>query len=299
MTMLLLGAGIGAGLWLVLVGLLPPRPSLADALTAALRPPPPAPAPPLVAADQAGWVSRAGRPAVGVLSALGLPRASVRRDLAILGRPPEQHLAEQAVFAVCGLITPTVLALILDVAGLQVPLPVPFWSGIALAVVGFFTPDLGIRADAQARRAEFRHTLSAFLDLVVIALAGGAGVEAALDDAADVGTGWAADQIRRTLAAARLARVPPWQLLARLGEELDVPELAELAASISLAGTEGAKVRTSLAAKAGALRAHQLTDAEAGAHAATERMSLPVVILLAGFLAFIAFPAVAHVMSTL
>ena len=54
-----------------------------------------------------------------------------------------------------------------------------------------------------------------------------------------------------------------------------------LAASVSLAGTEGAKVRQSLAAKAAALRTHQLTDAEGSAQAATERMSLPVVLLMA------------------
>lgn len=295
-TMLLLGAGIGAGLWLILIGLLPPRPSLADALATALAAPPPAP---LVTGDDGGWVARTGRPAVGFLAGLGLPRARVRRDLAVLGRSPEQHLAEQAVFAVCGLVTPAAMALILGWAGLHVPVLVPFWCGLALAVVAFFTPDLGVRADANARRAEFRHALSAFLDLVVIALAGGAGVEAALDDAADIGTGWAADQIRRALAAARVARVPPWQILARLGDELDVPELAELAASVSLAGTEGAKVRTSLAAKAAALRAHQLTDAEGDAQAATERMSMPVVLLLGGFLAFIGFPAFAHVMTNL
>jgi hypothetical protein len=72
-----------------------------------------------------------------------------------------------------------------------------------------------------------------------------------------------------------------------------------LAASVSLAGTEGAKVRTSLAAKAGALRTHQITDAEGDATAATERMSLPVMLLFLGFLAFIAYPALTKVLSGL
>jgi tight adherence protein C len=70
-----------------------------------------------------------------------------------------------------------------------------------------------------------------------------------------------------------------------------------LAASVSLAGTEGAKVRTSLAAKAGALRTHQITDAEGNATA--ERMSLPVMLLFLGFLAFIAYPALTQVLSGL
>ena len=44
------------------------------------------------------------------------------------------------------------------------------------------------------------------------------------------------------------SRTTPWDNLRQLGEELDLPELAELASSIALAGTEGATVRASLAA---------------------------------------------------
>ena len=55
--------------------------------------------------------------------------------------------------------------------------------------------------DAARRRADFRHALSAFLDLVVISLAAGAGVDGALDDASGIGHGWAFTQLRRALAA--------------------------------------------------------------------------------------------------
>ena len=47
---------------------------------------------------------------------------------------------------------------------------------------------------------------------------------------------------------------PPWPGLDRLGTELGVPELNELAASVTLAGDEGARVRASIAAKARAMR---------------------------------------------
>ena len=76
-------------------------------------------------------------------------------------------------------------------------------------------------------------------------------------------------------------------------------QLSELAASVSLAGTEGARVRASLAAKAAALRTRELTDAEGDAQAATERMSLPVVMLFIGFLVFIGYPALASVLAGL
>ena len=59
-------------------------------------------------------------------------------------------------------------------------------------------------------------------------------------------------------------------------------ELSELAASMSLAGTEGARVRESLGVKATSLRDHALAEAEAEAQATTEKMALPVVLLFLG-----------------
>jgi hypothetical protein len=128
-------------------------------------------------------------------------------------------------------------------------------------------------------------------------LAGGAGVEGALAEAAAVGQGWAFGQLRQALEEARLTRVAPWGPLGRLGEDLGVEDLCELAASVGLAGSEGARVRATLSAKAGSIRAHSLADAQAAAEAMSERMSLPVVVLFAGFLLFVGYPALAHVLT--
>ena len=84
---------------------------------------------------------------------------------------------------------------------------------------------------------------------------------------------------------------------AELAERLGVNELAELAASVSLAGSHGARIRASLAAKADTLRGHQIAETEASAEAATERMTVPVAVLLFGFLVFIAYPAIAQITS--
>lgn len=295
---LLLGAGAGLGLWLIVVGLFPPKPTLSESLAAALNPPPPA-RPVILTRRAQGWAATAGRPGVRFLAGFGLPRAGIRRDLAVLGRSSEQHLGEQVTAAVLGLISPVLLAALTAMAGVNTGLVAPLWVALGLAAAGFFLPDLAIKSEAAQRRADFRYALSAFLDLVVIALAGGAGIDGALDDSANTGNGWAFDQIRRALASARVTRTPPWQALARLGAELDVPQLEELAASVSLAGSEGAKIRASLAAKAAALRTQQLSDAESAAQSDTERMSVPVVLLFAGFLLFLAYPAVMTVMTTL
>lgn len=295
-TYIALGAGLGIGLWALAVYLFPPRLPLGAVLARATMPPHPTP---ILATADTGWATRLGRPAVGPLRALGLPGPRLARDLAVIGRAAPTHLAEKATLAVAGLLLPTLLTAVLTVAGLGPGYEFPIIAGLVLAAVGFVIPDLQARSEAAKLRGGFRHALSAYLDLVWIALAGGAGVDTALGDSVTIGRGWAFDQIRRALDTAHLTRTTPWATLGRLGEELDVTELAELAASVSLAGTEGAKVRTSLAAKATALRTRQITEAEGDAQAATERMSLPVMLLFLGFLAFIAYPALTQVLNGL
>jgi len=290
---LLAGTGFGLGLLAIAAGLAPRRASLAEALDFLTRQRPA----PVVTLDAGGWAAQLGRPAAALLAGLGLPGKTLRADLAILGRPPERLLAEQATAAVAGLLLIPAMTGLLAAGGVSTGWQLPAGGAVVLAVAGFAAPALAVRQEAAARRAATRHALAAFLDLVVIATAGGAGVEAALTYAAATGQGPAFAQIRQALETARLTRQPPWQTLGQLGAELGVTELTELAASITLAGTEGAKVRASLAAKSAAMRARQLAEAEAGAQAATERMSLPLVVLFAGFLALIGYPAIVHVIN--
>jgi tight adherence protein C len=289
---LLTGALFGLGLLAIVAGLAPRKPPLAEALAAVTR----EPVRPLVSPDEGGWAARLGRPAAALLSGVGLPTAAVRRDLAVLGRPVERQLAEQVTAALIGLLLIPAMAALLVVGGLRMPWQLPAIGALALGTAGFTVPVLAVRQEAASRRADARHALSALLDLVVVSLAGGAGVEAALTYAGATGRGWAFGQIRGALEAARLTRRPPWETLGQLGTELGLPELGELAASITLAGTEGARVKSSLAAKAAALRTRQLADAEGAAQAATERMSLPLVLLFAGFILLIGYPAIVHVL---
>jgi tight adherence protein C len=236
---------------------------------------------------------------VPILARCGLPTARTRRDLATLDTPVGVHLAQQATATVVGVLLPPAAAGVLAVAGLHPGLGVPAGGALLLAAGGFALPALSARAEAARRRASFRHGLGSFLNLVEVSLAGGAGVDQALDDAASIGRGPTNSDLRHALDQARLARLPPWDTLAALGQRVGVEQLEQLAATVGLAGTEGAKVRASLRSRAQALRARQITDAEADASAATERMSLPVVALFAGFLLFIGYPAVAAVLTGL
>ena len=296
MTSLLgLGAGVGVGLWALAVWAWPPRLDLPTLLTR-LNPAPPPRATTEVALR---WPLRIARPLTRVLAACGLPRPGHVADLAVLQRPVTVHLAYQATAALAGAAAPALAVALLTGLGVRVGWLLPAWAIVLGAAAGLVIPDRMARASAARRRRELRHALSAYLDLLVVSLAGGAGIDGAMTNAVSVGRGWAFDQLRHALATARLTNTTSWTALARLGDDLAIPELTELATAASLAGNEGAKVRGSLTASAATWRVHQLTEAEAEANAATERMSLPVVLLFAGFLLFIGYPAVAAVLGGL
>lgn len=291
---LLLGAGVGAGVLLVVRALRPRHERLADALTR-LDP------------VLARTVPRADRPATAMLDRLGaralplvgsMPERARPEDLRITGRTPARHTAERIVATAAGFAVPVLLSLLVTAAGgAIVPPGIAISAGACFGAAGWFVPDLALRDQARHRREAFRHALSSFLDLVNVVLAGGAGVETALEAAADAGDGWAFSELRAALARARLTRSSPWDAFADLGRELGVDELVELAASVRLAGEQGARIKASLAAKAASLRGHQLAHVEAQAQAASERMALPTVFLFTGFLVFIGYPAVAQILG--
>lgn len=234
-----------------------------------------------------------------LLRALGLRLDSLEPDLRLVGRRLEHHLGQKVLLALFGLALPTLVFLGWTMVGLNVSITMPVAGSLVLGVAFFFAPDFTVRREAQDRRDAFKHSLGSFLDLVVISLAGGAGVESALRDSAAIGQGWAYVQLRNALEVTALTGETPWAALARLGDELGIPELGELSASVSLAGTEGARIRESLAVKASSLRDHAMSDAEAEAQASTERMALPVVLLFLGFLILIGFPALDAVLTGL
>jgi Flp pilus assembly protein TadB len=233
------------------------------------------------------------------MRSLGLRLDSLEADLRLVGRSVEEHMAQKVLLALFGLALPVMLGLVWTVAGVGLSFAIPAGGALGLALFFFFVPDLTLRSEASERRKEFKRALGSFLDLVVISLAGGAGVESALRDAAGVGRGWAYAQLHNALDVTALTGETPWAALARLGEEVGVEELVELSASVSLAGTEGARVRDSLAVKASSLRDHALAEAETEAQATTEKMAVPVVLLFFGFLVLVGYPALSMIVTGL
>lgn len=294
---LAVGLLVGTGIVLLVTGLAPSPAPLVAELEALHR------RPPIVRrGGTSGPLTRRARLVGEPLAATragGLLAARLENDLRITQTSLAAHLAERAVLALCGLLWAPVTAAMLHLSGADIGFTFPLWVSLVLAPAGALYPSVVLRGRAADRRRSFRHALSAFLDIVSISLAGGRGVDSALRDGANAGKGWAFDALRSALLEAQLLGETPWSGLARLGVELGVPEMGELAASAALAGSEGARVRGSLAAKARSLRLRGLTEVESSAHSASELMSVPVVLLMFGFVVFLGYPAIFRVLQGL
>lgn len=285
MSALVLACGLLAGLGIVLAGtgVVPRRPSLTQNLDALRRAP----------AQPAQPTTTRTRLLAAPWHAVGLPRDRIRHDLAVLDRPVANHLADQSIAVLAGLLLPPLALAVLQASGTGMGAGMPLWASLAGAVGGWWLAESTVHTEAQRRRHELRYALSAVLDLVVIALAGGAGLEQSLHDACADTHGWAATRLHQAVTTAQLLRIPPWQALAQLGEQTGVIELQELAATMSLAGSEGARIHSSLTIRAATLRSHQGAALEAQANSATERMSMPVMLLATAYMIFLLYPAVA------
>lgn len=291
LAVMVAGAGMGFGAVLGIRALFPRSVPLSRALADLERPR--RSLAELESASTSSVAHRIGHSVVRVLESTGLvDLGGLQRRLRALGKPIEVHAFEKLLGGIAGLLIPILFSLVLAAAGVSVSPAVTAVLAIGLALAGFLYPDLGLSDQIQRRRRDFLHSLSAYLDLVTIILAGGGGLETALQTSADLGDGWAFSEIRAALRRARLTNRTPWDVFDDLGDELGVDELRELAAAAHLAGDHGARIRASLAAKADSMRANQTAAIEAQAEAATEKMLLPVVTLVVGMILFIGFGVV-------
>jgi Flp pilus assembly protein TadB len=279
------GAIFGLGVWLIVAGLARrPRP-LAELAADIARP-----NTRQTALQTAGtWEQFAAR----LVGARFGPQTKAA-DLAVAERTPASHAVDclQSAVLLAGLGVGIGMAA--SLAGVAVPGLIVVAAVVGGAPVGWWLAAQSLSRAAAAARRDFHHALATYLDLVVALLLGGAGVDTALDDAAQLGTGSAFRLIRGALGSAQEHREAPWRALAELGERLDVVGLSELAGSMALAGEHGARVRETLIAKAASLRTRELNDAEADAARASETMTMPIVAMGFGFVLLVCYPPLIH-----
>ena len=273
------GALIGTGIWIAIAALSPWRPALADEI-AELDP----------AARE-----NALRPAkTGHFNALavraGFPSEKTMADLACLGQDlpwfwralGRNALVAAGTGAVAGLgfaavgSTSSALALVLGAAGVAIALPLTIAD---------------VHQRAEFERRDYHRALTVLLDQIAVSLSGGAGIDTALAEALEIGKGPQFSRIREAIHHGQLVRQSPWESIGLLGEQIGSADYRQLAASLALAGNEGARIKSALIARSETMRAKRRAQEKADEASKTERMSLPVVAIAICVLLFVTVPA--------
>jgi len=210
-------------------------------------------------------------------------------DLKIIGWSRSQLAARKLTLALAGLLAPSLLSVLLLLAGLGAFASFPVLVGIVIAVVAWLLPTQEARELAGKARLEFRTNLEFFLTLVAGERRARGSVEQALEEAVEISDSAPFVAMRRAIRRAMLSGQKPWRDLRLLGEELEVTELRNLA-DIAEVAADGAAVYGTLLATARTLRHAELSDARTEANEVSERMSRPLALLVFGLTAFVLVP---------
>ena len=247
-------------------------------------------APDTIAGKVGGWLAEQ-------LARRARNLTGLTQDLAVTGGTLEEHLTKSLTLAAIGFVGPTAILTLLNSLGLGLPLGFGPVIGLALAAAMVVVVGRELHETAHKRRAEFRRTLSIYLDLVAMSMQAGRGHAEALPASAAIGSGWAFTQLQDAIDGARFAGTTAWAALGQLGERIGMRELTDLDSALRLANDDGAKVRATLVARARTLREQRIADAEAAAAQATESMKFALIVMVFVFLSYELYPSVARLFA--
>jgi len=284
------GCAVGAGVALLVRELARPAPALGPALQRLNHPAPPVPQNVSTDRDErwGAWLVEH----LGSVPGVRIPY----KNLALVGQSPGRFLLTKVALAGSGLLLPPLSTIPFLLLGL--PFYLPAVVGVLFGAVLWLTPDLALRDQAKRAREEFAHAMAAYLDLVALKRAGNTSAEQAMEQAAQVGQGWAFVRIQEALARSRVDKVPHWESLGRLTAELDLPVLDDLAAIMRQSSDDGAAVYATLRSRAKNLRTELLADQATTANADSEKMTAPGAFLAVLVMFLIAFPAVIRILAS-
>ncbi len=272
-----------AGLWLVVTGIAQRRPSLARVSAYLGRHV-------IESSDEvniSAWV-RTGR---RIYRRRSFPM-TVLADLRLVQRPPEAHAMMLVAAGAAGLFGPAFVVAVgqsLGVLALGVALPA------VVAILAATAAPLSLHAAVHGRardiRRDLRYQLSAYLDVVTMLLAGNVGNEGALRQAASSGDGRLFVELRHRILVAETSNRSLVSALAQLGDDLQLLELQQIAASAALGASAGAPVARSLSAKCATLRSALASEQEAEARVRTGKITVPLVGMSVLIMAAVIYPA--------
>lgn len=275
---LMAGAVLAVGL--VLVGSMWLRPSLGVVL-ASMDPnvrPDPADSP-----SDGGFASRVLR--LGGVDDLGL---------ATLGRTRAQHTFMLSTsLVVAGAVPLIVLGVAHTTHLFAVSMVVPPVIAALGALVGAAVVQRSTLDAIAVVRADLRHQLTAYLDVVTMLIAGETGHETALEQAAAVGEGRLFDELRRSLREHGTRGLSLVGALDDVASRCGLAELDQIAGALDLAVSDGAPIVRTLTARTATLRSAAASEQEMEARLRTSRLTGPIVGMALVFMVLVVYPALA------
>lgn len=217
-------------------------------------------------------------------------------DLRLIGMSVDKYYYDKTLLALVGLLSPLVLGLFAQALGF-LPFYVPGLLGLPIALWLWFSVDQDIRKKADDARAEFTRAVAVYLEMVAAERKRGATAARALETAAAVGRSWVFIRIRQELTRARYAGVAPWDALHSLSQEIDVPDLSDVAKIVRLSGEEGASIYETLRSRGRTLRHKLLAEEHEKANSASERMQMPLATTLFVYVGIIITPLMLNLLS--
>ncbi len=295
-AVVLCGAAVAAGVWLLAGALRPAPPRLAGAevgprvgVSVAAR---------RQAAPEVGQrLDRRGR-GLGASEVLDSPfYRSLDRDLRVVDDGIETILYHQLLLALTGFTFPLVLLLVIfPIGGLTVPPLVAVGLAVAGGLAGAWLPIHTLRTEAEARRREFGAGLAQYLSFVDVMVSGGNSIDASFEFAAELGEGWVWDELRFAIASASSATLAPYRALQDLGHELGVVELTNLARRLEQTQSTGSAIGPALRSLADSLTRDQARQVKIADDEVTEKMTFPLMVVLCSLLTFFGIAAVTAIL---
>ncbi len=276
------------GAWLIVTGWRQPRPTLAASIRRINRHP--APIESLRSGSSSGLVIRLGE--LGAQSAFVRRRLGSLSALRVIGRPLAAHVGYLIIGTIVGLVLPSLVLAVLNIAGVvDLSIFIPIGLSLLVAVLVPTVIHSSAIADADEIRIDLRHQLSAYLDMMTMLLAGNAGHEGALQQAAEAGDGLLFRRLRRRMREVATTGQSLVNALALVADDFEMPELEQVASAAALSAAEGAPVAKTLAAKCSTLRSTLAADDEGKARVRNDKVTPPLVGMAVLFMALLIYPA--------
>jgi tight adherence protein C len=204
----------------------------------------------------------------------------------------EKVLAAKAVLAIA----------FLAIGGLRLlgsPSAAGVLFAIAIALFGFFLPDILVANATTHRKEVISLALADTTDQMMISVEAGLGLEAAMARVSEGTTGPLAYEFRRTLQDIR-AGLSRNRALHDLAERVDVPDLRRLVMAILQADTHGISIADTLRIQSNELRIKRRQLAEERALKLPVKLLFPTALcMLPALFTVILAPAVINIIDTL